>query len=88
MKAEIARFYGWSHFQIQEMTMVDLFSYYRSIESVRAREVLTQLKISDYPHQKGQLRSDYFNKVEKAAFPNKKRKDFNQLIDQMGATIG
>lgn len=50
MKAQVARFYGFSHSEMGDMLLEDFQTYHGAIQTIQAQEFLDALKVSAYPH--------------------------------------
>ena len=67
--AKVARFYGFSHNEIESMDAVIFSQYSHAIEPIEAKEILVALKISDFPKLKDQERTRLHREFYKKANP-------------------
>jgi hypothetical protein len=65
----VARFYGFSDADIEEMHLEDFINYSKAIEMLEAKEMLVNMKIMDYPKMKQEARKQLFQGVHKKAYP-------------------
>lgn len=59
---------------------IETFSRYKKAqERLEARELLTQLKVTDYPNMKEESRSKFHKAIHKKAFPVQKVHSFDDI---------
>ena len=71
MNARLARFYGFSHKEIQSMSYGLIMRYFQAITHLEAEEMLNQMTISSAPHMKTKDRRDLNNKLDRLRFRSK-----------------
>jgi len=54
------------------MPISKFLSYNEAITVIEAQEMLLQMQISDYPHNKGDARRSFHKKIFNLAYPNNK----------------
>lgn len=75
VKAELARFYGWTDAYIMELDMQTFHSYYTAITVIKSAECLSDLNVISYPHQKEASAKKYIKDLQKHLSPYQKKMD-------------
>ena len=68
-RAQLARFYGFSHEEISEMPQKSVMDYWRAVNVLEARELLTQLRVICHPHHKRPEQKKFSDHLFKNAYP-------------------
>lgn len=59
--ASVARFYGWNHWEIENLPSRTYWEYFKAMRPVKAQEALNDLQVITYPHMKKEGRSKLYN---------------------------
>lgn len=62
MRAKIARFYGFSHKEMESLTVKDFFDYTIAMEVLYSEEQLGKLEVEFAPHLKKEKRTETIRK--------------------------
>jgi hypothetical protein len=83
----LARFYGFSHVEIDEMPSDVFYSYYGAIDAIKAGEVLISLKVADFPNQdkeeRRKIHEGFFKRANPKELRNEKPLTTKQLVERM-----
>jgi len=66
--ARIARFYGWSHDEVNRLSIRVFNQYYKAITHLEAEELLNECMVGDYPHLKKKERSKIHGKLNSMVY--------------------
>ena len=75
----MARFYGWSPDDIQNLSTHEFAAYQKAIKILEAQEWLVQLKTVDFPNMKDSARKEIGKEVHKSAFPQNYTKNVRKV---------
>ena len=65
----MARFYGWTHATITNLSMEDYSMYAKAIQTIEAQEALLAIKTSNYHSFVDEDRSNIMRDLKRVAFP-------------------
>lgn len=65
MTARVARFYGWTKEEIDELSYSDFLRFHRCITNLSAEETLNLLNIAAYPNVKTREAKSFYNKIKR-----------------------
>lgn len=66
------------------MPMPDYVKHMRAMERLEAQELLTQLKVMDYPNMRDDARNTLHRNIHKKAFPVQKVHSFDDIEKALG----
>lgn len=66
--AELARFYGWTPSEIDELSFEDYSKYHMAIRHLQAREMLDAFSASTMPYKKKEDQERVINNVKRSLF--------------------
>lgn len=66
------------------MSIETFARYSQALERIEAQELLTQLKVMDYPNMKDEARSKLHRSIHKKAFPVQKVFSFEEIESALG----
>jgi hypothetical protein len=69
------------------MPMSEFIEYIEAMKAVKARELLYQITVADFPHLKNPKRRSTHQKLVKAAFPNTRQASQSITMEQMAAVM-
>ncbi len=69
MRANLARFYGFSDKDIDEMSWDSINTYFRCIERIRAEEILWAIRVSSFPNLKPHAREKLIGDLRSTITP-------------------
>ena len=88
--ASLARFYGWTHEEIQGMDYAVAVKYWKAINVIQAREYLVNMNVQDYPRMKKDARKQFYKDMRKQAYPRhlQKTMDYDEFARKAGLING
>lgn len=81
----MARFYGFSYYEIENMPFCDLEKYRKGISYIRAAEVVDLMRIAEYPNLKNESKERVISNLEESSRLETSRKilTMDELIEAM-----
>lgn len=86
-KAKIARFYGFSNNEIEDLYADELQDYWLAIDAIQAEEIISSINISSFPYMKKQDREKSFNDLNKKAQSIIERENGAELSTEEAASL-
>lgn len=85
MKARLARFYGWTDYEILSMEYETVLEYYQAITVIDAEQQLNSIRCSSYPNMTKDAKDKTHRELKKLAEPAhlQKEMDFDEFIGMM-----
>lgn len=90
-KASFLRFYkgAFTSRDVDEMPVDEFEEYWRAINVIESKEIMTQFTVADFPHYKGAKRKEIYNKLKMAFNETSSRAQSTEEIARMlGALDG
>lgn len=75
----MSRFYSLPLKEVEALKTIELKEYVWAMERLEAQELLTKLKIMDYPNMKDDARNKFHKSIHKKAFPVQKVHSFDDI---------
>ena len=79
VKAELARFYGWTDDYIMGLELNTFHDYYSAIPVIKSAECLSDINNISYPHQKPDSGKKYIKDLQKNLAPYQKETSMSEL---------
>jgi hypothetical protein len=80
----LARFFGFKISEVESMDSLTFQRHNKAMERLEAQELLTQLKVMDYPNMKDEARNKLHKSLTKKAFPVQKVYSFDEIENIFG----